>query len=1338
MNKPESSTCHRRAQTTIERRSNIGCRPTPLLSKISSSKRASASCAVIVLFGALLFAGRFFAQADNTPQALPFSQNWSNAGLIANDDIWSGVAGIEGFRGDGLTGGTAVDPQTVLAADDPGVLDVIANQNNPNTLTTGGVAEFALANPTIALQGSGTARAPYIKLYLNTTGRSSINVSYNIRDIDGSADNAVQPVALQFRIGSSGAFTNVAAGFVADATTGPSLATLVTPVSVTLPVAAENQMLVQVRIITTDAVGSDEWVGIDEISVTGVSGGTTNPSGVGAASPSTIVQGGSTLLTVTVTPGTNPASTGLVVTGDLTSVGGSGTQPFFDDGTNGDVIIGNNVFSFQATVAVATTIGMKSLPVSIADSQARTGNTSIPLTVTSATPLRIHDIQGTSHISPVAGNSVSGIPGVVTGLRSNGFFMQDPVPDSNDATSEGMFVFTATAPGVSVGHAVSVSGTVSEFRGSPSGLTNTEIGSPTIVITSTGNPLPPAIVVGTGGRIPPDTVIDDDSTGDVETGGVFDPASDGIDFFESLEGMQIQVNNAVAVGPRTDANEIAVVGDNGASASVRTSRGGIVIRTNDFNPERIIVDDTLLAGSTPSVNVGDTFTTSVVGILDYSGGNFRLLATTALTAISGGLAQEATTPQATNEVAIATFNVENLDPSDGSPKFNTLAGLIVNNLKSPDIICVEEVQDNDGATNSGTVDASVTYGMLISAVQAAGGPTYQVRQINPVNGQDGGEPGGNIRQIFMFRTDRGVAFIDRPGGGSTIATSVVSGGSGPELSASPGRIDPTNTAFNSSRKPLAGEFTFNGQRLFLIGNHFNSKGGDDPLYGHDQPPIRSSETTRIQQAQTVKNFVDAILAVDANADVIVLGDLNDFEFSTAINTLKGGVLTPLIESLPQNERYSYNFEGNAQVLDHIMASNNLFNDVPFVYDVVHINSEFAVQSSDHDPSVARFTFAPTASRLAGFEIEAYGDQALLQWQTAEEVDNLGFNIYRDENGKRVRLNPQILAGSALLAGTGIELKAGRSYSWWDGAGLGRADSRYWLEELDLDGNSTWHGPVKINNANGKTRSPLKELKAVMLNMLGRDQLQYGITRAVERSADIVQPGETMRLAGAQLETRVNLAAQKAVKISINHEGWYRVTQPELVRAGIDPKSDPRNLQLFVDGLEQPIVVTGQSGSEFGPSDAIEFYGIGLDTASTNSRVYWLVAGSRPGLRVQSTKGAAGKMSGPSFAYTVERKDRTVYFSALRNGDKENFFGAVVTREPVDQELTLLRVDKRSAGLTILEVALQGVTQNTHNVQVILNGSAVGEASFNGQGWYVAKLPVSQALLKEGANVVTTG
>ncbi len=152
--------------------------------------------------------------------------------------------------------------------------------------------------------------------------------------------------------------------------------------------------------------------------------------------------------------------------------------------------------------------------------------------------------------------------------------------------------------------------------------------------------------------------------------------------------------------------------------------------------------------------------------------------------------------------------------------------------------------------------------------------------------------------------------------------------------------------------------------MFVVGNHFNSKGGDQPLFGVNQPPALTSEAQRNQQATEVRDFVQSILAINPNANVVVAGDLNDFEFSNPLNILEGAGLTTLIETLPQNERYTYNFEGNAQTLDHILVSNNLLGKLNG-FDAVHINSEFAVQDSDHDPVVARFDLINVINGTSG-------------------------------------------------------------------------------------------------------------------------------------------------------------------------------------------------------------------------------------------------------------------------------------------------------------------------------------------------------------------------------------
>jgi YVTN family beta-propeller protein len=578
-------------------------------------------------------------------------------------------------------------------------------------------------------------------------------------------------------------------------------------------------------------------------------------------------------------------------------------------------------------------------------------------------PTRISDIQGAGHVSPFV-NQVVNTSGIVTAVTSNGFYLQDPTPDADIATSEGIFVFRGSAGSKPVvGDSVSVTGTVSEFRGAPTrnnDLSVTQITATSndsgFTVLSSGNALPDATVIGKDGRIPPNQIINNDAIDDQNP---FNPDEDGIDFYESLEGMRVQVNNAVAVGPTNNFGEIPVLADNGENAGERTSRGGIYIRPDDFNPERIIVDDAIIRDE-PEVNVGDRFNNAITGVLDYSFSNFKLLNTEPLNVTSGNLEREVTELVGSeDQLTIATFNVENLDPKLedvskvnqqnpnnvdddlGDGKFDALANRIVNNLKSPDIISLEEVQDNSGAEiNDGVVDASLTYQTLIDAIKQAGGPTYEFRDLPPVEGEDGGQPGGNIRVGFLFNPER-VEFVDTPAG-------------------SPRRLTDTDLsdgdAFEDSRKPLVGEFVFNDETVYVIGNHFNSKGGDQPLFGRFQPPTLFTEEQRREQAQIVRDYVDDLLAADPNANIAVVGDLNDFQFSQPLDILtRGGALANLIETLPANDQYTFNFEGNSQVLDHILVSQSLRSIAEI--DIIHINSEFAQQASDHDPIVSRFSFA---------------------------------------------------------------------------------------------------------------------------------------------------------------------------------------------------------------------------------------------------------------------------------------------------------------------------------------------------------------------------------------------
>ncbi len=579
--------------------------------------------------------------------------------------------------------------------------------------------------------------------------------------------------------------------------------------------------------------------------------------------------------------------------------------------------------------------------------------------------LRIHDVQGTAQVSPQVGKKLADVPGVVTARSATGFWFQDPTPDADPATSEGLFVFTRTAPTPAVGDAVTVTGTVAEFRpgGAATNLSTTELTSPVVTVTGSGQALPAPVVVGPGGRVPPSTVIENDASGDVETTETaFDPANDGLDFWESLEGELVTINDAQVVGPTNRFDETSVVP---VGSTIRTARGGIVLRATDPNPERVVIADTL--APVPRANVGDSYAGATTGVIDYNFGNFELLPTASPTLRSGGLQRETTKRPNLLQLSVATFNVENLAPSDPQTKFDTLAQYAVHNLQAPDVLALEEIQDNTGATDDGVVAADQTIGKLVAAIGAAGGPAYQSRSIDPVDDQDGGQPGGNIRVVFLFRTDRGLQFVDRPGGTSTAATTVVRDAAGrPHLSFSPGRIDPASAAWEDSRKPLAGEFRWRGQTVFVVANHFVSKGGDDPLYGRFQPITQPSQVQRVQQATEVRGFVDQIAAADRRAKVVVLGDLNDFDFSAPVDTLVStGNLVDLPRTLPIQERYTYVFEGNSEVLDHILLSPALAYTVPacrclplFDYDPVHLNAEFTDQASDHDPQVVRLLVVP--------------------------------------------------------------------------------------------------------------------------------------------------------------------------------------------------------------------------------------------------------------------------------------------------------------------------------------------------------------------------------------------
>jgi hypothetical protein len=360
--------------------------------------------------------------------------------------------------------------------------------------------------------------------------------------------------------------------------------------------------------------------------------------------------------------------------------------------------------------------------------------------------------------------------------------------------------------------------------------------------------------------------------------------------------MVVTLNDARAVGPSfTNAtfndSEVFAVVDNGAGAGLQTPSGGVIVQEGDFNPEKIAIqDDARVFNNDFTANTGDLLG-DVTGIVSYdSRSNYEVIVTEEFTVTSGGLQKEASTSLAAaddDHLTVATYNAENLDALDPDVRFTTIAAELVNKLKSPDIVALQEIQDDNGTTDNGLTTSDATLQKLVEAIELAGGPKYSYTYVAPENNEDGGQPGGNIRQVFLYNADRVQLADPVPTIGEyDDANSVVNDAVSVDLAYTVGRLDPTNGAFEDSRKPLAAEFVFNGEKVILVNNHFNSKGGDDPLYGINQPPIQVTQEQRLAQAEIVADFVESIYAVDEDANVIVLGDLNDFGFSKPVERLR--------------------------------------------------------------------------------------------------------------------------------------------------------------------------------------------------------------------------------------------------------------------------------------------------------------------------------------------------------------------------------------------------------------------------------------------------------------------
>lgn len=577
---------------------------------------------------------------------------------------------------------------------------------------------------------------------------------------------------------------------------------------------------------------------------------------------------------------------------------------------------------------------------------------------------RIHDIQGRSHTSEYDGQKVEDIEGVVTQYgytfsngNYKGFFLQDNKPDNDPATSEGIFVYSTKEDlKPAVGDLVRVSGTVSEYNeGSSANLTSTQISLASIqkvegAVKGVDYEVPQPIVLGKEGRVIPSSVIDDDNMAE------FDPEHDAIDFYESLEGMLVTLPSPTILSPywvSAGTYNIAARVENDRNEVVSPAGGLVLKEYLNYNPQRLII---AYGNPGQEVGTGDTFDGDVTGAIGYNNANFKVIpAKDGLPSITASTRGQETTDlvPAEDKLMIASYNIENFYPGTGDAKIKKLGESIATNMKRPDIIGVVEMQDADGPANNGTVEADAS--ALIQAIAQAGGPTYLYTDVAPTNNEDGGQPGGNIRVGFLYNPDRvqlSDSVNDAKGDAKTAAVYDPASGM---LNYNPARINPTNAAFNESRKPLAAQFEFKGEQVIVIANHFNSKGGDNSPFGNVQPPTLSSEVQRHEIAKTVNTFIKTVLTANPKANIVALGDLNDFQFTPTADLLRGNELVNLIDTLPIGEQYTYTYDGNSQVLDHILASKNIAASAKV--DVVHLNADYPESRgrvSDHDPVVAQF------------------------------------------------------------------------------------------------------------------------------------------------------------------------------------------------------------------------------------------------------------------------------------------------------------------------------------------------------------------------------------------------
>jgi predicted extracellular nuclease len=564
--------------------------------------------------------------------------------------------------------------------------------------------------------------------------------------------------------------------------------------------------------------------------------------------------------------------------------------------------------------------------------------------------------------------------------------------DSNPKTSEGIHLYIGnTIANIHVGDKIEITAEVYE-QITASGLTRTQLRNvESYKVKSSGNTLPKAIVIGENGmKIPTHHVST--YNGNINNKKSF-KLTDGVDFWESLEGMRVKIKNPRVMGFRggkesSDPFErkshltLYVLPDGKSKNHVLTNGGGILPNPDKdlWNPNLLtMASGNLTKGLNPerAYSVGEVIPGQLTGIIRYTknlfgDGEYNFIIPTpqddlttfnqkSISSASSNCIDSGTgavilscRPQVTykatkDKLTIAAYNLKNLSGNDQT-RIEATAQMFKTNLHCPDIIGLVEVQDDNGLDYAGSSDASGMLKRLIDAIPC-GEKSYKALNINPQLHTEGGQPGGNIRVAMLYDENR-VTFNERLIDGPRDETTVLKGG---VLSNNPGRVFPNDKAFARTRKSLVAQFGFQGEDVYVVVNHFNSKLGDTGHWGAVHPVVRGSEIRRAKLAYKMNQFIGLIERRNSNANIAVIGDFNAYLNEGPMKILEGNILYNLIRDLPADMRYTTNHNGNSQSLDYIFVNKGFRKKSP-EFNVLHLNSDYMGRLSDHDPVSAAFQF----------------------------------------------------------------------------------------------------------------------------------------------------------------------------------------------------------------------------------------------------------------------------------------------------------------------------------------------------------------------------------------------